>query len=362
MGIGIQDLKNVLRLPTTWDLDYLTKWRTVDGITFDRLVQEIGSAIVLFNRSLTEGYWAQYVRPTTDLTTEYTVGQSGTLQKISEYSRPDPTNGDTTGHMLPLDDYGGALGWTYLAMRRMRGTRYETDTQALITKARNTYEVGLLTRMFKMEADTVGATGKSVPFADGGTADSAYIPPAFGGKTFANTHTHYIRQTADATGRGAYLSAAADHLVEHGLTAPFDLVIPEVDIANWATTGLGFKRPQRLSIVTAGVETRAAIDEAEYLGMIEIDRAWFRVKTSPRLPTNYAGAFKVFGANDALSPLALRYEEGYPLGLTLVGEVRDFPLQEAVAYLTFGFGVNNRLAGVPGYFAASGSYITPTIS
>ena len=193
-------------------------------------------------------------------------------------------------------------------------------------------------------------------------ADTDFIPMAFGGKTFVNTHNHYIRQTADDSGRAAYLSSAADHLIEHGFTAPFELVIPEVDIANWAKTALGFKRPQRQSIITAGVETRAAIDESEYLGMIEVDRAWFRVKTTPRLPANYAGVFKIFGANDAQSPLAVRYEDGYPLGLSLVGEVRDFPLQEAIAYFTFGFGVNNRLAGVPGYFAASGSYTSPTIN
>ena len=362
MGIGIQDLKNILRLPVAWDLDYLKKWESANGVTFDGIVQEIGSAIVLFNRSLSDGYWAQYARATTEMNTEYTVGASGTLQKIGEHSRPDPVTGETTGHMLPLNDYGGSLGWTYLAMRRMRNTRYETDIQALISRARNTWEVALLTRLFKSTYDTVGATGKSVPFADGGTADSDFIPPAFGGKSFANTHTHYLRQTDDESGRLAYLKAAADHLIEHGLTAPFDLVIPEADVADWAVTALGFKRPQRQSIITAGIETRAAIDDSEYLGMIEIDRGWFRVKTTPRLPTNYAGTFKVFGANDAQSPLAVRYEEGYPLGLSLVGEVRDFPLQETISYFTFGFGINNRLAGAPGYFNASGSYVSPTIN
>lgn len=362
MGIGIQDLKNVLRLPVAWDLDYLKKWESANSVTFDSIVTDIGSAIVLFNRSLAEGYWAQYVRATTDLNTEYATGAGGTLQKIGEYSRPDPVTGETTGHMLPMDDYGGALGWTYLAMRRMRNTRYESDIQTLISRSRNTWEIALLTRLFKSTADTVGATGKSVPFADGGVADSDYIPLPFGGKTFANTHTHYIRQTDDQSGRAAYLSASADHLIEHGFSAPFDLVIPEADVADWAVSAIGFKRPQRQSIITSGVETRAAIDENEYLGMIEIDRAWFRVKTTPRLPANYAGTFKVFGANDAQSPLAVRYEEGYPLGLSLVGEVRDFPLQEAIAYFVFGFGVNNRLAGVPGYFNASGSYVSPTIN
>src|SRR5581483_3320355 len=119
----------------------------------------------------------------------------------SRNSRPDPLRGDGTGHMLPLKDYGGALGWTYLALRRMIAQRYQRDIRRLIERSQNTWEKRLMERLFKTSVDTVGNTGKSVPFADGGTADADYVPPSYQGRTFQNTHNHFLRYTNDATGR-----------------------------------------------------------------------------------------------------------------------------------------------------------------
>jgi hypothetical protein len=280
---------------------------------------------------------------------------------VSEYGRPDPLRGDGTGHMLPLKDYGGSLGWTYLALRRMISQRYQRDIRRLIERSQNTWEKRLMERLFKTSVDTVGNTGKSVPFADGGTADADYVPPSYQGRTFQNTHNHFLRYTNDATGRSSAIKAMASHLFEHGLQSPWDLVIPEVDQASW-TAQSEFKKPQRVQIITQAVEVRASVDEETYIGLIETDLGFFYVKTSPRLPTAYAGAFKVFGPGNTQNPLIARYEEGYPLGLALVGRIEEFPLQDAVAYFTFGVGVGNRVGGVCTYFASSGNYVDPTIS
>lgn len=361
MPIGQSDLKNVIRLPGTWDAGYLQQWRLKDGTTFDAVVRALGGALVLFNRSLAEGYWAQYLRTTTDPSVSYGVGTSGVLKKVSEYGRPDPIRGETSGHMLPLDDYGGALGWTYLALRRAHAGKLDEDIRALIQRAGDTWEIQLLTRLFKSVADTVGNTGKSVPFADGGTADADYIPMSAEGKNFANTHNHFLRHTLDAAGRTAALKAMAEHLYEHGHRPPFELVIPEADVAVWAAQA-EFKKPERGVLATAGVEVRAAVGEETYIGLVEVERAWARVKVTPRLPTAYAGLFKVGGFGDTRNPLIARNEENYPLGLALVGEVREFPLENAIAYFTFGIGVANRVAGTATTFAAAGNYVDPVIS
>src|SRR5574337_428433 len=121
MAIGYSDLKNVIRLPQDWDAGYLQQWALKDGTTFDQVVNDVGAALVLFNRSILQGYWSGYLQtPTTQPALQYsTGGESGSeLAPVSEYGRPDPVRGDATGHMLPLKDYGGALGWTYLALRR----------------------------------------------------------------------------------------------------------------------------------------------------------------------------------------------------------------------------------------------------
>jgi len=72
--------------------------------------------------------------------------------------------------------------------------------------------------------------------------------------------------------------------------------------------------------------------------------------------------FKPSGFQSINAPLIVRYEEGFPLGLSLVAKVDQYPLQEAEATMTFGVGVGNRLAGAATYFAAAGAYTDPTIT
>jgi hypothetical protein len=362
MPIGITDLKQVIRIPSTWDLTYLRRWETSDGMTYDRLVARLGGAMVLFNRSLTQGYWSQYYYPTTGNEREYPIGGDGDeLELTSEYTVPDPLIGASTGHMLPMKDYGGAMAWTYMALRRGNSEKLQLGIRHLIERAGNTWEKRLLERLFTSAAETVGSTGVSVPFADGGVADPAYIPPYHEGRTFLNTHNHFQRETDDSTGRIASVHNGMQHLREHGIMPPYDLIIPEADEALW-TAEDNFIRPVRQSIITAGLEVRANISEDEYIGLWEDDYGLARVKVEQRLPANYMGLFKPQGYGSQANPLVVRYEEGYPLGLTLVGEIKQFPLQDAIAYFTFGVGVANRLAGVATYFAAAGDYVDPTIS
>lgn len=362
MPLGYQDLKTVLRLPTTWDLTYMKKWALKDGTTFDAVVRRVGTALSLFNRSLTQGYLSQYIQLTTEMAFEYDVGgESAKLAAISEYGRPDPIYGDFTGHMLPLHDYGGALGWTYMALRRGKMSRLDRDIARLIQRSQNLWQYSVLNRMFVSAAETVGTSGVSVPFADGGTADSAYIPPSYEGRNFLNTHNHFLRNTNDATGRSANLIAMAAHLKEHGINPPWDLIISEADKAAWVAQ-TEFKKPERGIFSTAGVEVRAAVPEEIYIGVLEVTDGWFRIRPEPRLPTAYYGAFKPAGFNNPGAPLMVRTEEGFPLGLVLVATIQNFPLQDAIAYFTYGIGVADRIAGVCALGAAAGNYVDPTIT
>jgi hypothetical protein len=362
MPVGITDLKSVITIPGNWDLTYLKRWSLADGTTFDRLVAQLGGAMVLFNRSLTQGYWAQYWYPTTQIESEYFVGgDSNELEKVSEYTRPDPLRGKTTGHMIPMHDYGGALGWTYMALRRGTMPKLSLGMRHLVERAQNTWQKRLLERLFTSASETVGTAGKSVPFADGGTADSAYVPPYYDGRTFLYTHNHFDRQLDTEAGRQASILAGMFHLMEHGIMPPYDLVIPEGDLALWYAMD-EFVPPQRSGINTAALEVRGTVDEGTYVGLYECQYGVARVKTEARLPVNYCGLFKPAGHGSPMSPLAVRYEPGYPLGLSLVGTIQSFPLQDAVAYFTFGDGIANRLAGYACYFYSSSTYVDPTIT
>jgi hypothetical protein len=263
--------------------------------------------------------------------------------------------------MIPMKDYGGALGWTYLALRRGRMAMIDADIRALINRGRNTWQKKTMTRLFSNTVETVGTTGKSLPFADGGTGDAKYIPPTWEGKIFAAAHQHYLRNTNDAAGRTAAIKAMMDHLVEHGHRPPFDMIVSETDIASW-TAQTEFRKPERGVLSTAGVETRAAVPEETYFGLIETDRGWARLKYSSRLPTLYSGMFKPGGFNNANNPLVVRFEEGFPLGLSLVATETRFPLLDSIALFTFGMGIGERTSGVANFAAAAGNYVNPVIT
>jgi len=358
--IGLADIKHLIRMPGYWDLAEMKKWQLKDGTTFDQVIMRMGAALSLFNGSLQSNYLSNFVQTTAEMTLEYDIGgDSDALSEISEYDNPDPILAGSTGHMIPIKDYGGSLGWTYMGLRRARAGHLDRDIRRLIERASATWERTLMTRLFKNTYDPVGAGGRSMPFADGGTADPTYIPPSFEGKTFAYTHNHFFRETDDAAGRLSAAGKMAEALYEHGIMPPYDLWIPTADIGTWSTV-TGFVKPERSWLQTMGVEKRAQIAE-DYIGVLELDRAWCFVKPLNRLPTDYAGMFKPTGFNSPDAPLMVRYEEGFPLGLALVGELSNFPLEQAVAYFTFGVGIANRIAGAAALFASSGNYASPTI-
>jgi hypothetical protein len=358
--IGLADVKHFIRMPGYWDLAEMKKWQLKDGTTFDAVIMRFAAALSLFNGSLRSGYLSNYVKTTSEMIFEYGVGgDSAGLKEISEFDNPDPILGDSTGHMIPMKDYGGSLGWTYLGLRRARAAQLDADIRLVIERARNTWDKALMIRMFKSIYEPVGSAGRSMPFADGGTADANFVPVSYEGSQFASSHNHFGRQTDDAAGRLAGAKAMAANLYEHGIMPPYDLFIPAVDITDW-TAVTGFIKPERAWLQTMGVETRAKVAD-DYIGVLEMDRTWAFIKPFNRLPTNYAGMFKPAGFGSPNAPLVVRYEEGFPLGLSLVGRLQNFPMEESIAYFTFGVGIANRLAGAATFFAAGGAYVDPVI-
>lgn len=363
MPFGINDLKSVIRIPINWDLAYLRQFQTADGVTWDRVIARLGAALSLFNASLTQGKWAPFIRITTDIGVEYAQGSDGgELPPMPEHNRPDLFAGEAGGHMIPMRDYGGGLGWTSLALRRATASKMDLSIATIIDRAGTTWSKRLLERLFNSAEVRVGASGLSLPFADGGVSDAEYVPLPYEGVNFDATHDHYFRLSDDATGRSAFLAQGTETLRHHGHLSPYVLVIPEVDIALW-TAQAEFTPPDRAVLLTNGLERRAVIPDADtFIGAFETDRGWGFIMPTPRLPANYAGLFHLYGYNNINSPLVVRHETGYPLGLTLEGQVIIYPLQEAVTMFTFGVGVNNRTNGALVYFAGAGDYVAPTIS
>lgn len=360
--LGFGDLRDTA-LPSLIDLAELKKIELADGTTFDQVANEIRVGMQALNAELLAmPHYGGLFSVQDSVEVEYPVGTTNGIEVATEYSTGDPKRGATTGHSLPILPYRRVLGWTFLGLRKSRRTTIDADVRSAVTDIRSGWQKSALTRFFKSTAETVGATsGASVPFADGGTADSNYIPlPSPEGKTFLSSHSHYLRvSTLDLS---TAINPAIAHLAEHGHASPFEIIGSEADVATWSSL---VKHPNWEGLIYRAATDRANVgDIGSYFGYIETDYGIARVWLSPRVPTAYFGAFKTYGEGDPRNPIRVRIDPKTGFGWNIVsGQWVNMPLNLAVLYAEYGFGIGeDRTNGVAVKIYGSGSYTDPTIS
>lgn len=366
--LGYNDLKG-RALPSLWDQDYLKKLELQGGRMVGDLLNEVQGALSVVNGDLiNDPMFAGMLSVADEAAVEYAVGSSNSgVVEITDHSTPDPYKGVVTGHMLPLKDYARALGWTELGLRRAREATINADVRAAVRDIKNSFQQQALARFFKMEGETVGSTSNaSVPLADGGTTDSSYVPfQSPDGETFTSAHDHFLRQ---ASVTEANVSAALEHLQEHGHNSPFTVIISRSDIATWTALS-GFKSPEWPQIRqfdnSSGADRAAGLADIErYIGYLETDWGIAQLWATPRVPANYYAAFKSYGTLDPRNPLRLRVDPATGYGWNIMrGQWVNMPHHLVVLHSAHGFGIGeDRTNGVAVYIAGSGDYTTPTIS
>ncbi len=364
--LGFGDMKDQVLHPL-WDLAEMKKLELRDGATFDQMLQEsqdVANAVSGEFLRLPHYSGLFAIQDTPEL--EYGTYTGGVIQEMTEYSVPDPYRGKTTGHMIPVKMYSRSLGWTMLSLENRRRNQLEADLQVVVDDIRNQFQQLLLSRFFKMEVEAVGATaGASVPFADGGVTDSTWIPrPSPDGTTFLSTHDHYLRTTPLAI---AAINTAVDHLWEHGHKAPYVLCGSDADSATYSafTEWLGPTWPGIAYQDTAAGTDRSTLPGIEeFRGAITTDKGLVYVWLTPRVPTNIFGLYKPYGSGSALNPLRLRIDPARGFGWNVLpGRYVNDPISLAVLRAEHAFGIGeDRTNAVLTLIAASGDYITPTIS
>lgn len=363
--LSFEDLKG-LALPSLWDTNEILKFRLEDGASFESLLAELNAGMTAFNGTLTgmpqySTLWAAQDVPEV----EYRVGDTNGFEEATEYTYATPRRGATTGHMIGLRSYDRALGWTLRYLQKARRNKLDADVASVLTDARNLWQKKLLERFFRSTAETVGNSAASVPFADGGTADSAYVPPTSPrGETFTSSHNHFLRQAATLSTTS--VDAAIETLYEHGHMAPYLIIIPDADRATWAALS-NWRKPtyQDINYQAFATPTAAGLaDVSLFDGFYESPTGIAYVWSTPRLPANYYGVYKHYGPGDQRNPLRVRFDPNVGFGFNLVpGMWANKPLEVAVAYSEFGVGVGqDRTNGVAVYLNASGDYVAPTIS
>lgn len=363
--LGPNDLKQYA-LPAGWDAGLLTKRRLESGETYDQLLNDIAGALAIANADLmNDPLIGGLIFVSDSDTVEYRTGVSNGFEDHTEYGTPDAKRAASTGHMLPLKPYDRKLGWTWDFLRKARRFQIDNDIASGMTDLRDIWQKKVLTRHFKSTYDAVGS-GKSMPYADGGTADSTYIPPAYParGGSFLYTHNHYLRLDGITQ---ANLETAVAHLWEHGVDGPYDLLIADADKGSWSnTTNVTGWTKKADTLIQYGVQTDLAKVAGDYIGVIETSTyGVVRVRATGRVPTAYWSVYKSYGNDDQRNPLRVYPSPQYGMNAILLAgdHVREFPFENAILFVEFGVGVgDNRVSAVCVKNAASSVYSDPTIA
>lgn len=364
MPTGVNDLKQ-WAIPSNWDAARLMAIQLQSGETYDALLNDIAGALAIANADLlSDPLLATLISVTDEPQVEYSVGISNGFEDHTEYGRADPKRGKTTGHMLPMWSKDRAFGWTWDFLRKARRFQIDNDIASGIEDLMNIWKRTIINRFFDSDAETVGSSGKSVPFADGGTADSTYVPPNKPDRAsaFAYTHSHLLRYDGITQ---ANLELAVVHLWEHGHDAPYDVLVSQTDLGSWTntTTVTGYV-PRPDPLIRYGNQADLANVGDGVIGVIETDYGAVRLRTNARIPTKYWGVYKSYGPLDQRNPLVINPSPTYGLACVLLAgdHIREFPLENAILFFEYGVGIRDRVGAALVYNHTSGSYTDPTIS
>ncbi len=361
--LGLNDLKQYA-LPAHWDAGKVAQVTLESGETYEQLISDIAAGLSMVNGELLRHpIYSGMISLTTDLTSEYAVGVSNGFEVHTEYGLPDSKRGKTTGHMMDLIAYDRGLGWTWDFLRKARRKQIDADIASAVADVNNLWGQKILTRHFNNIYVAVGS-GRSMPYADAGTADDTYVPVNFPDRAtaFATSHDHFL----DLNGIDqANLLTAVKHLWEHGYNGPFELLVSDADRSSWTdATALTGYVPVADPLIRYGVTQDLASTNAEgVIGVIETDYGACRLRSSARIPTTFWTVYKSWGAMDQRNPLVVRYQTQFGIGAVLMAgdHIRQYPLENSIMFAEFGVNVMERIAAVC-VESTSGSYSAPTIS
>ncbi len=361
--LGINDLKQYA-LPANWDAAELEKIRLASGETYEQWISDVAAGLAMQNAALlTDPMIAGMISVTDELAVEYRTGVSNGFQDHTEYGRPDQKRATTTGHMLEIQERDRGLGWTWDFLRKARRTQLDADIASAMEDVRNDWVRRILQRLFRSTFTAVGS-GRSIPVADGGVADAAYIPVNHPDRAaaFANTHTHLLCAPGFTQ---TNLETAVQHVWEHGHDAPYDMLVSLTDLGSWTNVAniAGFvPRPDPLIRYGATQDVANVVDPS-IIGVIETDYGAVRLRASARIPAHYYTVYKSYGDLDQRNPLVVRFDPQFGVGAVLLAgdHIRDYPLENAILFSSWGASINDRVGAVIAFEDAGGVYVTPTI-
>lgn len=366
-------------LPAGLDPARLAQWRLRDGYTYAQARSDLAAALDGLNLELATA-WGDLTFVTFEDHFEYPNGGTITdMPYITDLDRPESIKGSTVGHMIDLKVIGQAIGGTKRYFRDTRYAVWQAALRDMVYRARQTYEKKLLTRFFNNTSNALGTSGYDVPFANN-SSGVTYTPPAYGGKTFASSHDHYIAyNTGGSATYATMLNGLTQTVQEHGHNGPYIGMVSEADVATIrALTDYVEPVDNQIIVIDRGGETSGnryyetgeiaapAPSGGFYIGKYQGPYGLISMFATARIPTGYAGVYKSYGKNDERNPLAVRVHPDVGFGIRAIEEPsydEMYPVKSITVEFEFGISCgNDRTTGAAGYLVAGSSYVNPTIA
>lgn len=370
MALGPRDL-STLTLLTGWDGTVLKNFQLQDGTPIEAVLQDMNVALSALNAELTSGLWGSLISFQDMPEVEYRMGASNGFEMHTEFGRPDAKRAVTEGHLLPLYQVDRGLGWSYDYLRKARRAQLTADINDAITDARAIWRQKILGRCLQRGDDSgtakgLGASGLSPGFATTAASTGVdFIPPSYGGSTFASTHEHYVGITGGAWTDAAFLDMR-DELREHGHEPPYLFATGISDSA--AIEALTSFTPIARTNVQYGTTTDLAITrQSDVIGAYPIGVIHdIEVHIVAGIAQYYGVAWKSYGQLSQRNPLRVRLDKGMQsLSFGAMNDPRNgspaHPLQYLMLLAEFGVGVADRTAGT-GRYNNSATWTDGTVS
>lgn len=359
MAFGLIDT-SYIDFPSNVDNAYLRGLQTRSGLNFTDLASRVDAALGAVNTGVDPLLAALLAPPTTAV--DAPGGRSGTMQvqKKSQYTVARPQQVERTAHMLAIDEFEIALGFTEDGLQEISLDNFQIQVDAMREALERHARAETLLRFFsdvEVTVDPIHPTTATSPgFAGSGTGGNAFTGVYPDGSALPGGYTHYYRDTT--ANRVAVITAARDRL-RKWYTGPFDMIGSAAFIAAVMADTTNFVSSGSL-LVRPGLGTATTVlDPGQYVGAYLGD---IRVWTALTDYTDDTGAiFKTFGNFAANNPLVWRYDTMRGLN-AYVRSRAMFPLAESIGMWKFAPNVNNRTAAALIKIAASGSYAAPTIT
>ncbi|TXH08862.1 MAG: hypothetical protein E6R03_17550 [Hyphomicrobiaceae bacterium] len=361
-------------LPTGVDGTKLAEWQMREGTSFGAFINQLGAAVGSVNQELAQR-WGYLFGLSEDMMVEYPDGGSVTeLGEITDMSERDPVLGTTIGHMIDLKAYGGAVGGSKRYFRDARMAQINSTIATIVNQAKWRFEKRIFTRLMTDTENAIGSAGYDVPFIKGG-GSVAYTPPAYSGKTFASSHSHFLALNSGASKTFANVfNDLAETLAEHGHSAPF---IAHVSVADVETIAALSKFVQFVAPVittidrggeTSGNQLYASGQPMVFggtIGYYQSKHGLIELRANNRIPTGYVNMIKSYGQLDPRNPLWVRVHPQVGFGLVVVPETTSdsqYPVKKVSLEFEFGVGIGqDRTNGANCYLAAGTTWSNPTI-